>query len=408
MIAILSRFRSPEARLNQTGRALTYARSLDEVLDLTVQSAAELLSADKVVVMLSEPDQQLRIRASWGIGPGLIGQFREPLDEHLLTRLEGVLGPEVQRFFLGVPLVTRGEVIGLLAVRRAGDGPAEAEAERLLSALADQVSLAIEGARERDLRNRLELRVDEMERQHTNQDEAIRFLSHDIRTALSSIDGYASLMAGGVLGEVSDRQRDTLERVRQVGAHLLSLLGNALEVARLRTEGVTFHSTRNRLADVVSDAVNVVIPVARAAHIDIAVPEGPPLIVVIDRHRLRQVLVQLLDNAVKYSPEHSTVTVSTRAVDEGNRGWAEVTVTDQGPGIAAQHLETIFRPYQRLDSSPASGRKPGGLGLGLAIAQGLVEQMGGRISVTSEFGHGSAFTVTIPLRDPSEGLVSEE
>jgi signal transduction histidine kinase len=371
---------------------------LDEVLALTVECAADLLAAPKVVLMLNSPDHLLHIRASWGVDRSLVDQFREPLDEHLLTRLEGVLGPDAQKRFLGVPLVTRGEVIGLLAVRRADVSPVdEGAAERLLSALADQAAVAIEGARERELRDRLEVKVGDLERQHSSQDQAIRFLSHDIRTALSSIDGYAALMAGGMLGDVSDRQRETLDRIRQVGTHLLSLLGNAMELARLRTEGVTFRSTSLFLQDVVTDAVNVVIPVARKAHIQIEVPASPQVEVVTDRHRLRQVLIQLLDNAIKYSPEGSTVWVSTRLVSEGEHVRGEVKVKDQGSGIPPENLETIFKPYERLETTAPEGRIVSGLGLGLAIAKDLVQRMGGTITVESEVGKGSTFAVRMPL-----------
>jgi signal transduction histidine kinase len=392
---------TPAARLTEISRALTYARSLEEVLQLTVECAADLLGAPKVVLMLIGEAQLLHVRASLGVDRSAAEEFREQLDEHLLVRLERILGEGIQDHFLGVPLVNRAAVIGLLAVRRAEAGPADPSSELLLSALADQAAVAIEGARERELRGTLEIKVGDLERQHTSQDQAIRFLSHDIRTALSSIDGYASLMVGGVLGEVNERQRDALERIRQVGTHLLSLLANATELARLRTEGMAFRSTPLILGDVVTDAVNVVLPVAGDARIHIAVREGPRVEVVTDRHRLRQVLVQLLDNAVKYSPERSTVTVTTRVLTEGDGGWGEVSVTDQGPGIPQEHLQTIFKPYERIGSSAPEGRTVSGLGLGLAIAQSLVERMRGTISVKSEVGKGSTFAVRMPLSGPA-------
>jgi signal transduction histidine kinase len=403
MIALITYGPSSAARLTEISRALTYARSLDEVLELTVQCASQLLDARKVVLMLSGPDGLLYIRASWGVERALCDQFREPLDEHLITRLERVLGPDVQDYFLGVPLVTRGEVIGLLAVRRAEPVRSDEAGERLLSALADQAAVAIEGAQERERRDHLEVRVGDLERQHTSQDEAIRFLSHDIRTALGSIDGYAALMAGGVMGEISERQKEVLDRIRQVGTHLLSLLGNATEIARLRTEGITFRSTALFLEDVVADAVNVVIPVARKAGIQINVQHAPRVEVVTDRHRLRQVLVQLLDNAIKYSPEGSTVTVSARAVTDDDRDWGEVKVEDQGPGIAPENLETIFRPYERVGRAAPESRVVSGLGLGLAIAKDLVQRMGGSISVESEVGKGSSFAVRMPLSRARSG-----
>jgi signal transduction histidine kinase len=312
-----------------------------------------------------------------------------------------VLGPEVQKRFLGVPLVTRAEVIGLLAVRLPEgigiDVVADSAAERLLSALADQAAVAIDHAREREMRDKLEERVGSLERQHTNQDQAIRFLSHDIRTALSSIEGYSSLLAGGILGEVNDRQKDALERIRQVGTHLLSLLANVMEVARMRTEGLTFRTSNVLLGSVATDAVNIVIPVASEADIRISVVDGSPVEVLTDRHRLRQVLVQLLDNAVKYSPDGSTITVKTGVVSGDDRTWGEVAISDQGRGIAAEKIETIFHPYERVLQAQGTERSAGGLGLGLSIARGLVQQMGGVITVDSEPGKGSTFAVRMPL-----------
>ena len=168
-------------KLTEVSRALTYAISLDEVLDLTVQRAAELLEADRAVLMLTDEEGMLSVRASVGLDPSLLGEFREPLYETLINRLRSLLQTSDPAHFLGVPLVAGGEVIGLLAVARSTlHAGAEEEDEWLLSALADQAAVALE-------KTRLDQTAEFRER-------LIGIVSHDLRNPIAVITMAATAL----------------------------------------------------------------------------------------------------------------------------------------------------------------------------------------------------------------------
>ena len=384
-------------RLTDVSRALTYARSLDEVLDLTVECAVDLLGVERAVLMLDQGDGMLRIAAARGVDPEVIGRFRDPLDEKLIDRLVQVLNIGDRRGFLGVPLVVRGEVIGLLGVGRSTSADAEAGAgdEWLLSAIADQTAVALESARHQQAREALTGRLGEVERDREAKDQAIQVMSHDIRTPLNGIQGYVALLAGGILGPVNERQAEALQRIRSVGEHLSALLDNVLDMARLQAGRIEVKLDTVRLSDIVEEALPIVAPAADRAGIRLCSEYIGEVAVLADRGRLRQVILQLLENAVKYSYDEGSVRVEARAVTVDGKRWGQVAVVDFGPGISVERRARVFEPYQRRDGETDPSRT--GAGLGLAIARTLAQQMGGDLGLESEVGRGSTFTVRMPL-----------
>jgi sigma-B regulation protein RsbU (phosphoserine phosphatase) len=389
----------PLRRLTDVSRALTYARSLDEVLEVSVACATELLESDRALLMLDDvQDGLLRIRAARGIDADLVARFREPLDENLLTRLAGVLDIADRADFMGVPLVVGGRVIGLLGVRL----PAPAahlreDAEWLLSALADQSAVAIENAWSKQDRDRLASQVGRMEQDREGKEQAIQVMSHDLRTPLNAIQGYVALLAGEVLGPVNERQADALRRLRSVGTHLEALLDNVLEMARLEAGTIELRDEPIDLGHVAEEARQMVAVAAERSAIQVTAGTMEAVRVRADASRVRQVLVQLIDNAVKYSPDGGTVRVDVCRHHDGQKGWGEVAVSDSGPGIPEEMHARIFEPYLRNDGTTERSRT--GVGLGLAIARALTERMEGHIVLETEVGRGSTFSVRLPLAE---------
>jgi signal transduction histidine kinase len=381
-------------RLTEISRALTYARSLEEVLELTVECAIDLLAASRAVLMLMGDDDLLHVRASRGIAPDDVERFREPLDENLLFRLTSLVGPEARERFLGVPLVVRGDVIGLLGVRLEGAEGVDDDGEWRLSALADQAAVALESTLHRQRRVALVGRVEELERDRRLKEQAIEILGHDLRSPLGAIQGYVVLMSEGALGPVTERQREVLERILRVQGHLEAILANVLEMGRLTGGEVVLRPQRLRVGEVVSDALDIVRPAAEEADIICEARGEPEVEVETDPDRLRQVLVQLLDNAVKYSPDGSLVVVTWRALDAGGQPWVDIAVEDQGPGVPPERQEAVFEPYVREDGHTGRGRA--GVGLGLAISMGIVGHLGGTLTLESGSGEGSTFRVRLP------------
>jgi len=392
-------------KLTELSRALTYTVSTDEVLRLAAARAAELLEADRALVMRVDERGSLRVRASHGVDEAALRRFGEALDDPLPERLQGLLGAPQEEGWLGVPLVAQGVVTGMLAVARHGRLSTD-EDEWLLSAAADQVAVALEIARlEEEVRREREVRARAVEgagvADQANE-RALATLSHDLRSPLNAIDSYAELMEMAILGPVSERQLEALGRIRMSGRHLLAVLENVLDMTRLSAGVVRIHALSVPVGAVVEEAVQMVRPSAVAKQQSLTVDAGPGVTLRADPDRLRQVLVNLVGNAVKYTRPSGSIRVAAASAEHDGRRWGVIEVEDTGPGIPAENLQAIFQPYYRLPGAEADA--PEGLGLGLAISRELIRQMGGDIDVESEPGRGSCFTVRLPLADePADG-----
>jgi len=377
-------------RLTEVGRALTYTTSLDQVAKVVVMRGAALLDASASVLMLADLGGTLRLRAAHGIGGALLAGAGDDPDD-LAGDLPALLGVPEDRV-LAVPLVVGGAVTGLLALGLAR--PGTAADEWLLSALADQAAVALEHARlGGEVQPKLEDRLRASEGATDAKDRALATLAHDIRSPIGAIDGYCSNMEDEMYGSVTDEQRRVLGRVRMSGQHLLSLLDSVMEMARLVTGTVAMSREPVRLSDVAREALEIVTPAAAAKLQRLEQSGDADVVATGDRARIRQVLVNLLGNAVKFTPEEGVVTVHTSRRVSGDRSWGEVRVSDTGPGIPEPERAAIFEAYYR---SPGTARAPG-IGLGLAISSTLVARMGGEITVESQLGLGSSFCVRLPV-----------
>lgn len=376
-------------KLTEIGRALTYTTSLDQVTRLTVERGADLLDAATAVLMLADAEGLLQVVATHGVSKERLIRFQAPLADEVIGRLQGLLGvPEDH--FVAVPLIVGGSVTGLLAV--ATRQPSTPVDESLLSALADQSAVALENARLSDqVRHQIEERR-VTEGATTAKDQALSTLAHDIRTPLGSIDAYAALIQDEVYGPINDRQREALGRVRLSGRHLLSLLDNVMEMARLNAGVLKIESEPVNLSDVAREAVHMLTPQADAKLLTLQLGRPSPAMATADYERLRQVLVNIVGNAVKFTPEGGSVTVDVSEGTAGGSPWSEIRVTDSGPGIPETDIAAIFQPYYRSEGTAALP----GIGLGLAISNALVDRMGGSLAVETGMGVGSTFIIRFP------------
>jgi phosphoserine phosphatase RsbU/P len=381
-------------QLTEVGRALTYTASVEQVAQLTVERGARLLAARAAVLMLADEEGLLRVRAAHGVNEERLGRFGGAHADETVERLQGLLDAPDDGV-LAVPLVAGGAVTGLLAV--ALDGPAHAADEWLLSALADQVAVALENARlASEVHVDMERRLRASEGATGAKDRALATLAHDIRSPIGAIDGYCCNLEDEIYGPVTDAQRKAMGRVRMAGRHLLSLLENVMDMVRLDAGAVTVAAEPVRLREVAREAMDLLAPAAAARLQTLALADGADVVVVGDQARIRQVLVNLLGNAVKFTPEGGAVTVATAARDAADTAWGEVRVSDTGPGIPEAERRAVFEPYYR---SAVTARAPG-VGLGLAISHALVTRMGGELTVESELGVGSTFRLALPAARP--------
>jgi signal transduction histidine kinase len=376
-------------KLSDVSRAFTYTTSFDEVARLTADQGADLLGASGTVLMLNDGDGQLQVRAAHGIDEDRLARFRAPLTDEIIGRLQGLFAVSSE-CFIAVPLVVGGVLTGLLAADL-GRTATESD-EWLFSALADQAAIALENARlAGEVQPELESRLRASEGATDAKDRALATLAHDIRSPLGAIDGYCTILEEGVYGPLNEKQRGALGRVRMSGRHLLSLLDNVMDMARLSAGVMGVRDEVVELRDIAREAVDMLTPASYAKHQTLRLTAGAAVAARGDTARTRQVLVNLIGNAVKFTPTDGSITVSAAIVRSADFEWGEIRVTDSGPGIAAAERDAIFQPYYR---SVGTAALPG-IGLGLAISHALVAQMRGQLSVESELGAGSSFAIRL-------------
>jgi PAS domain S-box-containing protein len=221
-------------------------------------------------------------------------------------------------------------------------------------------------------------------------------MSHELRTPINAIIGYTELIAEQIVGPLNAIQRTQLDRVRTSASHLLSLIENVLTLSRVEAGKETIRIETVDACALARDSAALVAPSADAKGLKFStVTTGPPCLIATDPTKVRQILINLLSNSIKFT-EHGSISLEMRLVGSD----VEFTVQDTGVGIAANLLPRVFEPFWQASQSHAT-RRPG-VGLGLSVAQHLATLLGGVITVESEAGTGSAFTVRLPRGDIGE------
>jgi signal transduction histidine kinase len=225
----------------------------------------------------------------------------------------------------------------------------------------------------------------------------VRGFTHDVKNPLGAADGFLALMEEGIMGKLEPRQRESIGRARQSIRRALELIGNVLELARAEAGQVEIRNAPMSIATVVADIVDEFRAQAheKGLTLDLAVTSSLPPIES-DESRVRQVVANLISNAVKYTPQngHIRVAACTRASREtpGSENWITIDVADDGPGIPRDKQRSLFTEFTRFDPTAAEGA-----GIGLAISQRLAGALGGTITIQSDEGAGSTFTLWLPL-----------
>lgn len=240
----------------------------------------------------------------------------------------------------------------------------------------------------------LELEASERDRLDRMKDEFVLTASHELRSPLTSVQGFAELLMMD-RESLTPRQLETVEIILDNCRHLVRLLNDLLDLARSDAGRLQVRARPIRLGPLVEDVVRTMRAQTEAGNQTLTERIDPNLpLVNVEADRIRQILVNLVTNAHEYSPEGASIQVRARLADNG----VEISVTDDGPGIPPAQLEHVFERFVRGDAGLT--QRVGGTGLGLAISKSLVELHGGTISVTSEVDRGSTFTVRLPTAGP--------
>lgn len=281
------------------------------------------------------------------------------------------------RSILAVPLIRRGQVIGALEVlNKKGDRPFTDEDIEIMTTLAAQAAVAIENAR------------------LFEQSDLISEVVHELRTPMTSIIGYAKML--NMPGIPDDSKAKFVETIYREASRLGKMVNDFLEWSRLESGRIRLEDKPVDMAQLIQDTVTVVTPQAqeRGITVNYQVPDEP-IIVNGDEARLKQVLLNLASNGIKYNKDNGTLDIIAQIQD----GKLAVAVRDTGLGIPPESMDKLFQRFYRV---PGTEHIVRGTGLGLNITKSLVEAHGGQVSVESVVGEGTTFTITLPLADKKQ------
>jgi len=403
--------------LGEIGQAVSSTLDLDVVLATVITHAVELSQADAggTIYEFDEATGVFVPRASHGVSAAMVEKLRDSrigvgetslgicaeqrapfqtpdvalMREHpvrdLLLR-EGI------HAVLAVPLLREDRVIGGLVIRRRFAGEFAPSVVTLLQNFAAQSVLAIQNAR---LFREIADKGKQLEVASQLKSQFLANMSHELRTPLNAIIGVTEMLHEDAVDLKREDELEPLERVIRAAKHLLALINDILDLSKIEAGKMDIHVESFVIAPLIEDVVQTISTMAakngNKVMVDCAADLGT---MQADQTRIRQALLNLASNANKFT-ENGTVTISARRVTEAGREWVTMAVTDTGIGLTPEQMGKLFQDFVQADASTT--RKYGGTGLGLAISRRFCQMMGGDISVASEPGRGSTFTIRLPV-----------
>jgi len=400
--------------LGDVGQAVSSTLDLQTVLTTVVARAVELSATEGgVIYEYDEQAQEFHLRAShhmheelaqalqaapMHLGEGAVGQAaatRAPvqvpdtLDEgYAVIRIRPILARLGYRSLLAVPLFREERIIGGLVVWRRESGNFSDAVVNLIQTFAAQSVLAIQNAR---LFREIEDKSRQLEAANRHKSEFLSRVSHDLRTPLNAIIGFTRIVLRRTEGQIPDLQKENLQKVVISSEHLLNLINGLLDLAKIEAGRMEVFAQPFKIDEVINVATTTVEPMLKDGRVRIITEVAPSISIVRnDRDKLKQILLNLLSNAAKFT-EQGEIRVSAWQ----ENGTLKLAVSDTGIGMKREALDQVFEEFRQAESTTAS--KYGGTGLGLAIVKKFITLMGGEIRVESELGKGSKFTITLPM-----------
>ena len=385
---------------------------LQAVLDTLVESAARLCEAEMAHITRHKDGAYFSI-ATYGLPPGLSDYFKRVphplsrgsivgrviLERTTIQVLDVLADPEYtqieiqkkvgQRTVLGVPLLREGQPIGVIILFRPMVREFTARQIELLTTFADQAVIAIENVR---LFDEIQEKSRQLAEASQHKSQFLANMSHELRTPLNAIIGLTEMMVTNAARFGTEKAMEPLRRANAAGTHLLSLI-NEILLSKIEAGKLELNSEPVDLARLIDEVIGTAGQLAEKNKNRLIVEAQENVgALTADPMRLKQILLNLLSNACKFTKE-GEVALRVRKVADG-RDWVELAVADTGIGLTAEQQAKLFQDFTQADSLTA--RRYGGTGLGLALSRKLARMMGGDVTVASEPGKGSAFTVRLP------------
>jgi signal transduction histidine kinase len=400
--------------LGEVSRAVSSTLDVETVLDTIVSHASQLAGAAGCSIYeYDEAAERFELRAMHNYdaefvealravplrkGEGLMGraaEMREPIqipDINQPGAYQSSVGDTLIRFgyraLLAVPLLRENQIIGSLSFNRKAPGEFPPEVVDVLKTFATQSALAIQNAR---LFREIADKSAQLDAASRHKSEFLANMSHELRTPLNAIIGFSEVLAERMFGDVNDKQAEYLQDILESGRHLLSLINDILDLSKIEAGHMELEVADFHLPSAIDNALTLVRERATRRGITLGSTIDERLgLIRGDERKVKQVLLNLLSNALKFTPEGGRIAVRAAL----NEGRAEVSVTDTGVGIAPEDYEAVFEEFRQVGTAD---KKVEGTGLGLALSQKFVQLHGGRLWVESQVGVGSTFTFTLPM-----------
>ncbi len=407
--------------LHNVGLAAASGIRLEDTLQSAAEALASALPDTRVAIMLLDPQTgTLSVEASVGYPQTTIDHLYLKLGEGISgwVALHGkpVIVPDVQldpRYYkasadtrseLCVPLAAGPFIIGILNVASPRLNNFTDDDLRLLNTLASNLAVLVERVRlfsqVEEARIELQQRAEALEQANVRLQELDQFkdqflanMSHEVRTPLNSIIGYSDVLLQGMVGEMSPSQKKCVQDILTSGQHLLALINDILDLSKIEAGHMTLEPAPFEVAELLKDVQATISPLIEKKSQTLIIDQSHDLqTLTADSFRIKQVLLNLLSNANKFTPNEGIITVSCRRTGPATTLFS---VSDTGIGIKPEEQEIIFDKFRQAGDS--SAQKAIGTGLGLNISKLLVEMHGGRIWAESEYGHGTTLSFELPL-----------
>ena len=413
LFAEMHRAMERTSRLQAVTAGLARALTTEQVADTIISEGVAALGAVDGVFCIPTPDgTALEIVHSLGLREETTAEYHRfpisaplPLSEAVRTARPIMLGGKaaiVARYpalreqnsralteaWMALPLLIGPRVLGGLAFGFAEARRFTADDERFAMALAQHAAQALDRAMLYAAESAARA---EAETANMAKSDFLATMSHELRTPLNAIAGYAELMEMGIHGPLSDAQREAISRIQRSQRHLLALINDILNFARIEAGQLALTLDDVPVPAMIQELEPLVAPQlgAKALTLELDASQAA-LLARADGEKVRQILLNLVSNAIKFTPRGGRITIGSGARD--HRVW--ISITDTGAGIPAEQLEQIFEPFVQLNRTLASAHE--GAGLGLAISRDLARAMGGDVTVESRVGNGSTFTLWLP------------
>lgn len=413
--------------LGEVSQAVNSTIDLQTVLITIVTRATELSDSDAgIIYEFDEADEAFHVRAAHRISP----EHLEALRKTPFRLAEGALGhavatkapcqvadiqldrqfaaPQVWdvlaelgfRSLLSIPLIRESRLIGGLSVYRRNSGEFPEQIVTILQTFAAQSVLAIQNAR---LFREIQDKSRELEITGQHKSQFLANMSHELRTPLNAIIGFSEVLLEKMFGDLNDKQEEYLNDIFTSGEHLLDLINDVLDLSKIEAGMLGIELEAVDLRKLLQGSLVVVRERALAHGIELKLAVTDDIgTITADERKVKQVIFNLLSNAMKFTPDKGEVGIRARMTD----GVVEIAVWDTGVGIAEEDQQRIFEEFQQAEQGLTD--KTEGTGLGLALTKKLVTLHGGRIWVESDQGDGSTFTFTLPVESGQEANEAQE